>query len=62
MSFVVDGINDIVNRRIREVLQDLVRQHPQLNYEELETKYCIQCYSPTKNKGKKNKAKIKITK
>lgn len=55
MSFVVDGINDIVNGRIREVLQDLVRQYPQLNYGELESKYCIQCYSPTKNKGKKKK-------
>jgi len=55
MAFVVDGINDIINKRIREVLHDISRQYPQLNVVELEGKYCIQSYSPTKNKGKKKK-------
>ena len=55
MAFVVDGINDIINKRIREVLHDIVRQYPQLNVVELEGKYCIQSYSPTKKKEKKKK-------
>ena len=57
MSSVIEGINEIINGRIREVLQDIVSHHPQLNLETLESKYCVQSYSPTKKEKKKKKNK-----